>query len=72
MFVDAKMAVVVELIVNLTRPISLGVALIVAFTNVLLRSITGNPLMALFAVDKAVSAVLFTGCIRRSTMLLIV
>ena len=78
MFADAKMAVVVELIVNLTRPISRAVPLIVVFTKVVLRSVTGIPLSAEFAVANAVVAVLravsaevFTGAIILSTMLLI-
>lgn len=77
-FAPAKMAVVVEPIVSLTRPISRVVPLIVAFTMVVLRSVTGMPLRALFAVVNAVFAVLnavsevaFTGSTKRVTMLFI-
>ena len=53
----ARIAVVVEPIVSFTLPISCAVPLIVDTTNVLFRSITGSPLIALFAIVDAELAV---------------
>jgi hypothetical protein len=53
----ARIAVDVFSIVSFTLPISFAVALIVDATNVLFRSITGRPLIALFAIVDAELAV---------------